>query len=167
MSDQTWYYKDSAGAQQGPISTQQLQSLIAKAEITEDSLVKTESQGETWLPAATHHDLFSVSLQTPDNPTLRDSSQVAVTPIPAPTTPMLPSTPTTQPIRGVPVPKAHKSHTDQTTPYGPPSSNPEREPDTPPSTPSTTDSRAKLWTVLIIVVTIFLFLAIKLLLASS
>ncbi len=112
MNDQTWYYMDGAEAQQGPITIPQLQSLVASGSITTETQVWTEALGEQWIPAANVEGLFPAVPVATSAPTLRTPSLVTAAPNAAQfqqpsraaTTPMIPSTPTTQAVTGVPVP---------------------------------------------------------------
>lgn len=61
MSEQTWHYIDTAGAQQGPIDTTLLRSLIASNIITASTPLWSITFGEQWIPAGNIEALFPVS----------------------------------------------------------------------------------------------------------
>ena len=121
---------DATGTQQGPITIPQLQTLVASGGITEQTQVWTEALGEQWIPAANIEELFSAEATSPHAPALRTSAPVAITPNQAPTTPMIPSTPTTQAVTGVPVPAGYPQQQAQpqaVDPYQSPGTNPQQE----------------------------------------
>ncbi len=133
MNDQTWFYIDSSQAQHGPISASELESLVASGTVTRETQVWTESLGDQWILARKVEGLFTEEIP-PMGSTLRPPSHAAsvpeTDPYPLPslaaTTPMIPSTPTTQPVRGVQVPANH--HLVQAAandPYQPPASDPQ------------------------------------------
>ncbi|MFT5905560.1 MAG: hypothetical protein ACI9E1_001158 [Cryomorphaceae bacterium] len=138
MIDQTWYYMDGAGAQQGPITIPQLQSLVASGSITTGTQVWTEALGEQWIPAANVEGLFPATPSAPAivaAPTLRTPSLVTTIsdtsdlqqPTRAATTPMIASTPTTQAVTGVPVPSSLAAQQGQAaSPYESPVADPQQ-----------------------------------------
>jgi hypothetical protein len=137
MIDQTWYYMDSAEAQQGPITIPQLQSLVASGAITTETQVWTEALGEQWIPAANVEGLFTAAPVAPATtaaPTLRAPTLATTTPnaadyqqpSPAATTPMIPSTPTTQAVTGVPVPSSLAAQQQAANPYQSPVADPQQ-----------------------------------------
>jgi hypothetical protein len=143
MSEQTWYYIDESQAQYGPITIPDLQALAKAGIITPETQLWTEVLGEQWIPAANVEDLFPPKpatmapiLRTPTlqtstlrTPTPVISSQEAETypqPSLAATTPMIPSTPTTQPVRGVPVPNQLAAQTASANPYQSPVEDPQQ-----------------------------------------
>lgn len=141
MIDQTWYYMDSAEAQQGPITIPQLQSLVASGAITTGTQVWTEALGEQWIPAVNVEGLFPAKPAAPAKPvatsapTLRSPALVTSTskatefqqPSLAATTPMIPSTPTTQAVTGVPVPSSLAAQQQQAAnPYQSPAADPQQ-----------------------------------------
>ncbi|MGJ8655644.1 MAG: DUF4339 domain-containing protein [Akkermansiaceae bacterium] len=149
MSEQTWYFIDGAGTQQGPITTHQLQSLTANGSITEDTQMWTETLGEQWIPASNIEGLFPTQTAT-QAPALRTSAPVAVTPRQADTVPMIPSTPTTQAVTGVPVPASYAAAQQPAAanPYQSPTANPEQlNPGIYPAT-ITKGGSMSLWTML-------------------
>lgn len=117
MSDQTWYFIDGTGAQNGPITIPQLQKHVENGEVTADTQLWTEALGEQWIPAANVEGLFPAipaavaapTLRTLRTPTLvttpADSTELPK-PVRAATTPMIPSTPTTQAVTGVSIPSS-------------------------------------------------------------
>ncbi len=121
MTEQLWHYIDAAGSQCGPITIPQLQELVAQGMIIPETMVWTEALADQWIPASNVEGLFeSVAAamaaapeaeSTPPAPsavageTLRTNVAAAPTvvdepqqPPLAPTTPMIASTPTTQPV---------------------------------------------------------------------
>ena len=113
MSDQTWYYTDESETQHGPISIPELQSLVSNGVIIPQTQVWTEALGEQWIPAANVEGLFPATpsvaptLRTPTLATsVQEVEEEPKKPALAATTPMIASTPTTQAVTGVPVPKS-------------------------------------------------------------
>jgi len=117
MSDQTWYFIDGTGAQNGPITIPQLQKHVENGEVTADTQLWTEALGEQWIPAANVEGLFPAipaavavptlrTLRTPTLVTTPEDSTELPKPVRAATTPMIPSTPTTQAVTGVSIPSS-------------------------------------------------------------
>lgn len=117
MSDQTWYFIDGTGAQNGPITIPQLQKHVENGEVTADTQLWTEALGEQWIPAANVEGLFPAipaavaaptlrTLRTPSLVTTPEDSTELPKPVRAATTPMIPSTPTTQAVTGVSIPSS-------------------------------------------------------------
>lgn len=92
-----WYYIDNQGQQQGPISAEALKELASQGLVLPQSLVWTDGL-EQWVEARTVDGLFSTpAVQTPvviPSPTASQPIQIA-------TAPLISSTPTTSPIKGI------------------------------------------------------------------
>jgi len=140
MTEQTWYFIDAQGNQQGPISIPQLQTLAANGGVTPYTQVWTHALGEQWIPASNVEGLFAPAPAAPApapaptgppvasphapvittaSPTIRTSVPKSTAPAPqpslAPTTPMMQSTPTTKAVTGIPAPQSNVQHQAQTT----------------------------------------------------
>ena len=110
MSEQLWYYIDGNEAQIGPITIPELQELVANEIVTHETVVWTEALGHQWIPASNVEGLFEVPAEVAPAPVataapaLRAPQPTAVAhaqpaqPTLAPTSAMIPSTPTTQPV---------------------------------------------------------------------
>lgn len=125
MSEQLWYYVDNNDSQLGPITIPELQDLVAQGTIHQETQVWTEALGEQWIPAGNVEGLFEATMAedapaeiaaptdvpppSSAGPALRppmpssvaseqQQAQQISQPTPAGTSPMIPSTPTTQPV---------------------------------------------------------------------
>ena len=93
MSEPNWHYIDQQGQQQGPVSAENLQALAQAGAITAMTQVWTEGL-EEWVAASAVENLL---------PAQPEAVEPAAQPVITPTDPMIPSTPTTEPVQGAAV----------------------------------------------------------------
>lgn len=119
MSEQNWYYLDPQGQQQGPVPATNLQSLAQAGALNAETQVWTEGL-EAWVPASQVEGLIN----TPQP----QHAQQPIQPQLTATSPLIASTPTTQPVQGTPV------GAPQNNPYSAPQASPQQTAGTYPPT---------------------------------